>query len=111
MRIWHEDLIPLLCQKHLCAMWREGLGCLKIVHYEVDGGGYKNHPAVKEFMGNSILLIDRLQKVRAEMIKRGYHPKQLEFPSIVTSSSTYTPWQTLEEQIEVLQSKHCPCKL
>lgn len=40
MRIWHESLIPKLCQKHLCAMWREGLGCLKIVHYEVDGGGY-----------------------------------------------------------------------
>lgn len=111
MRIWHEDLIPKLCQKHLCAMWREGLGCYKIVTYQVDGGSYKNHPAVKEFMGYSLDLSRVLVKVREEMLKRGYHPKELELGNVFTSGDSYTPWQTLEEQIKVLQSKHCPCKL
>lgn len=92
-------------------MWREGLGCYKIVTYEVDGGGYKNHPAVKEFMGSSFKLAVVLTKVREEMLNRGYHPKELELGNVFTSNSSYTPWQTLEEQIEVLKSKGCNCKI
>lgn len=111
MRIWHEELIPKLCQKHLCAMWREGLGCLKIVQYMTDGGGYKNHPAVKEFMGDSYRLVQRLYLVRQEMLKRGYHPKELVHSNIFTSSNNYQPWQTLNEQIQVLKSKHCQCQV
>lgn len=117
MRIWHESLIPKLCRQHLLAMWREGLGCYKIVTGEVNGGSYRNHPAVKEFINHLDLLYDRLEKTRIEMLNRGYHPKELPetsdkfYPIGNFSYATYQPWQTLEQQIEVLQSKHCACKL
>jgi len=105
MRIWHEDLIPKLCQKHLCAMWREALGCYKIVTGEVDGGSYKNHPATKEFKNHSEFLWTRLFAVREEMLKRGYHPKKMpdiDFVKIrldnkFNKKPAYTPWQTLDQ--------------
>lgn len=114
MRIWHQDLIPKLCRQHLLAVWREGLGCYAIVTGKVDGGSYRNHPAVKEFDGNSLELFARLTLIRDEMLRRGYHPKDLpEIPEdhIFTSKQFYIPWQTLEEQIEVLKKKGCECRV
>lgn len=119
MRIWHEKLIPKLCRQHLLAMWREGLGCYKII--TEDKKGYRNHPAVKEFDNCPLELSRRLALVRMEMQSRGYNPKKLpwdESPngyeisthSSVTESS-YHPWQTLEEQIEVLKKKGCRCQI
>jgi len=113
MRIWHEQLIPCLCQKHLCAMWREGLGAYKII--TEDKKGYRNHPAVKEFKNYPARLHERLCLVREEMLKRGYHPKQLPEIDTVGFEVRYvaieTPWQTLEEQIEVLSNKNCKCNI
>lgn len=108
MRIWHQDLIPKLCRQHLLAMWREGLGCYKIVNGEVDGGSYKKHPAVREFSHAPQYLWVRLKKVREEMLRRGYHPKDL--PVYNFSPLSPTPWQTLEEQIAILKAKNCDCK-
>lgn len=130
MRIWHEELISKLCQKHLCAMWREGLGCYKIL-WE-NKSGYRNHPATKEFEGKIEQLWLRLHEVRSEMIERGYKPKDL--PSIysdklqafdrglgnyrhfgivgiINSHYEIKEWQTLEEQIEVLKLKGCDCRI
>ncbi len=108
MRIWHEKLIPLLCQKHLCAMWREGLGAYKIIIENKKG--YRNHPAVKEFENNPADLYERLRLVREEMLARGYHPKEL--PAIIVCKPGLTkPWQSLEEQIEVLRGKKCKCQI
>lgn len=111
MRIWHESLIPKLCQKHLCAMWREGLGAYKII--TENKTGYRNHPAVKEFENHRNLLWERLMLVRREMLTRGYNPKPLpDFLAIqdIFPPKEYKEWQTLEEQIEVLKSKNCNCK-
>lgn len=130
MRIWNEDLITKLCRQHLIAMWREGLGCYKII--TENKKGYRNHPAVKEFEGKTEQLWLRLHVVRSEMIYRGYKPKDL--PSINSKilrgsdngignhrhfsivglwNSHYNidDWQTLEEQIKVLKSKGCDCNL
>lgn len=119
MRIWHEELIPKLCRQHLLAVWREGLGAYKIVCGEVDGGGYKKHPAIKEFLQARTLLFDRLMIIREEMLKRGYKPKELPFngdryfPASEFEYAWYETyqWQTLEEQIEVLKSKGCNCQV
>lgn len=108
MRIWHEDLIPKLCQKHLCAMWREGLGMLSILTENKQG--YRNHPATKEFEGRPWALWVRLRKVREEMVKRGYKPKSLPLINGMSGPSNQL-WQTLEEQIEVLKSKKCRCNV
>lgn len=109
MRIWHEDLIPKLCQKHLCAMWREGLGCYKIIMENKIG--YKNHPATIEFSLSPDSLWNRLLLVRKEMLKRGYHPKEMPEKPFNKFDLGVTPWQTLEEQIEVLKLKNCKCKI
>lgn len=109
MRIWHEDLIPILCRQHLLAVWREGLGCWAIL--TEDKKGYRNHPAVKEFEGNTIILWDRLAKIHKEMVSRGYHPKRLPIPRGYIGANEYKPWQSLEEQIEVLKHKGCDCDL
>lgn len=110
MRIWHAELIPKLCQKHLCAMWREGLGAYKIIIENKKG--YRNHPAIKEFLNSPFTLAKRLLYVRNEMIKRGYHPKEVGFPlHEMWGMGECKEWQTLDEQIQVLKSKGCKCKI
>lgn len=112
MRIWHEELIPKLCRQHLLAVWREGLGCYKII--TENKNGYRNHPAVKEFENNHGELRLRLSSIRQEMISRGYKPKELPFPESGLTGNTfgkYEPWQTLDEQIEVLKLKGCNCRI
>jgi hypothetical protein len=107
MRIWHEELVPKLCQKHLCAVWREALGCYNIV--TSDKKGYRNHPATKEFLGRPHRLWYRLKLIRAEMLSRGYHPKDMPSLFVCAEESEYEPWQSLEEQIGVLRAKGCKC--
>lgn len=111
MRIWHEKLIPHLCQKHLCGLWREGLGCIQIVLNKKKG--YSNHPAVKEFQDAPLYLLDRMFKVRKEMLKRGYHPKELDvfILGAFGKKQHHHEWQTLEEQIEILKKKGCKCNI
>ena len=105
MRIWDKRLIPRLCQKHLCAMWRESLGAYSII---TEGkSGYRNHPATQEFINSPADLYDILSIVRDEMLKRGYHPKEL--PKKVNTRSTIKSWQNLKQQVEVLKNKKCKC--
>ncbi len=112
MRIWHEQLIPRLCRQHLLAMWREGLGAYSII---TNGKkGYRNHPALKEFEGCPNLLAQRLQAVRAEMLRRGYHPKEAPIPiqaELGAELERYHEWQSLEEQVERLKAKGCGCQV
>lgn len=109
MRIWHEQLIPLLCRQHLLACWREGLGAYKIITENMDIS-YARHPATLEFQNCPEILYQVLETLRQEMLARGYKPKEL-------PTRTYTgigkriPWQTLEQQIEVLKSKKCECRV
>ena len=108
MRIWHEKLIPKLCQKHLCAMWREGLGMFSILVNNKKS--YRNHPATIEFEQNVLELKNRLHAVRQEMLARGYHPKALPDGKMGCDGKV-KEWQTLEEQIEVLKGKGCKCNI
>ena len=94
-------------------MWREGLGAYKII--TENKSGYRNHPAIKEFEKCQGRLYLRLYKVREEMIARGYHPKELpvwqEFGNGIFYVPIEEPWQTLDEQIEILKAKGCKCKI
>lgn len=113
MRIWHPALIPHLCQKHLCAMWREGLGAYKIITENRTNLSYFKHPATQEFVNDISALWSRLYLVRQEMLKRGYHPKEM--PNFLSddpiSKSSTKQWQTLVEQINHLKTKQCQCQL
>jgi hypothetical protein len=101
MRIWHESLIPCLKRQHLIAMWREGLGCYKII--TENKKGYRTHPAVIEFEECPEILHEILHKVAAEAKKRGYNFKEL--PNLITFGGKRKPWQTLEEQKQLLLQK------
>lgn len=91
-------------------MWREGLGCLKII---AEGKkGYSNHPATLEFAQCPSALYDRLHKVRAEMLRRGYKPKELPRYLFISPRREHVrEWQTLAEQVERLRQKQCKCDL
>lgn len=109
MRIWHEQLIPKLCQKHLCGFWREALGAYKIItEFRTDLAYYK-HPATQEFVNCPEVLWNRLKLVREEALKRGYNFKEL--PKYVEFGGTVNEWQPLEEQIQILHNKGCNCKI
>jgi uncharacterized protein (TIGR02328 family) len=104
MRIWHEQLIPKLCQKHLCAMWREINGAMVIIIKNKKG--YSHHPAVKEFAYAPRALYKRMYQVREEMLFRGYHPKEM--PKLIFLGPLrehIQEWQNLEQQVEVLKNK------
>jgi hypothetical protein len=91
-------------------MWRETLGCFKII--TEDKKGYRNHPAVKEFEKNNYELFKRLCQVRKEMLNRGYHPKA--YPTIRVVDLTFgkvKQWQTLKQQKEILKAKQCKCNI
>ena len=79
-----------------------------------DKKAYRNHPATKEFENSIWHLWVRLGKVRNEMLKRKYHPKELmngSYYKIIYSNSMPKDWQTLEEQIAVLKGKKCECRI
>lgn len=112
MRIWHKNLIPSLCQKHICAMWREGLIC----YYGIleNKPSWKNHPARKEFENCPDKLYKRLCYVSEEMLKRGYHPNIKLLKEFNKTCKEPKEWQTLEQQIEILKEKsktikNCNC--
>jgi hypothetical protein len=112
MRIWHAQLIPKLCRPHLLAMWREGWAVYSII--TKNKMGYRNHPAVIEFRGCPNLLVLRLQAVRQEMLKRGYHPKEapvLDSSLLEQEALHYREWQTLDEQIAWIKTKGCQCQV
>lgn len=91
-------------------MWREILGAWEIISKHKKG--YANHPAVKEFELCPGALYDRLQFVREEMLARGYHPKEFYIENENKLIRCWPKeWQTLEEQIEILKSKGCKCKV
>lgn len=114
MRIWHQNLIPKLCRQHLLACWREGLGAYKII--TENKKGYRNHPAVKEFEKHHNILWIRLAVIRKEMLTRGWKPKEPPPKPLLQNSNTFKSyyrkqWQGLKQQIEVLKSKKCDCKI
>jgi hypothetical protein len=102
-------------------MWREGLGCYKIVTGEVDGGSYRNHPATKEFIESPGILWTLLAMTREEMLKRNWNPKSLpKKPYRKLSLNKFVEekvarqvnqWQSLAEQIAIIKAKGCNCKI
>lgn len=90
-------------------MWREGLGCYKII--TENKKGYRNHPAVKEFENASISLWFRLKRIQEEMFDRGYHPKEMPKLSLARGIENPKEWQTYNEQVEILKAKGCKCKV
>jgi len=97
-------------------MWREGLGAASII--VENKKGYRNHPATQEFIQAPQILLSRLSMLYLESKSRGYNFDVQKLEPLTEHASyyihlepIYKPWQTLEEQIKVLQSKGCACKV
>lgn len=89
-------------------MWREGLGCYKIITENMQVS-YAKHPATLEFKECPQILHRILGKVQGEMFCRGYHPKAL--PLKKQGNGKRKQWQTYEQQVEILKVKGCKCKV
>lgn len=109
MRVWHQDLIPKLCSRHLVAVHREARGAYKIITEKRTDLSYHKHPATQEFIECPEALHKRMQAVCDEADKRGYNFQRP--PELVVFGGEVKEWQSLEQQIEVLKSKNCKCNI
>jgi hypothetical protein len=113
MRIWAKSLDKILCKNHLVSEWRESLCVFSTIVNNKKG--YSNHPAMIEWKLCPDKLWDRMKLIREEMLRRGYHPKELP-PRPADTIFMPIPWQSLSEQIERLKEKRqtiksCKCKI
>lgn len=112
MRIWDIPCLKL-CNKHLLGEHRE-LHCIWTFITTDRGGSYKKHPETLRWFGKQKALIIRHKEQIQEMKNRGFkHKSDLPFNSETTCSKAVQneQWQTLKEQIEIIKSKGCDCKL
>lgn len=110
MRVW--DLPPgILCRQHLLGEHRE-IHCIFNVILR-GRKGYCNHPEIKRWVGKLGALKNRHDLVVQEMKKRGYgHYSNIDLTEEKTGIFLQTKFvNTIPEQISILRSKGCACKL
>jgi hypothetical protein len=106
MRIWDID-VSLLCRNHLLGEHRE-LHCIWSIITQ-NKKGYSNHPEVMRWKNNLGGLLKRHKSQIEEMKKRGYkHNSILDGNVIEGDYYLITP---INEQIKLLKSKGCNCKI
>ncbi len=109
MRIW--DVSPkILCRQHLLGEHRE-LHALWTIISE-NKKGYSRHPETLRWYGKLHALFLRHEKLVSEMEKRGYHhqsPLDKKFATGDSLQKTYV--NNPKEQLEILKSKNCECKV
>lgn len=113
MRVW--DIDPsLLCRGHLLGEHREIHAIWTIL--TEDREGYREHPEVKRWRGHLRALSERHRQDVHEMEKRGWtgHASPLDERKVLDPSADHgrpEPITPLEEQLEILAEKDCPCPL
>jgi len=70
MRLWSQELIPLLNRQHILAQWREVIAMLG------NGWGKKHSTIEYAFNYPESYLVAYGSIVFAEMVRRGYHPNK-----------------------------------
>jgi len=109
MRIW--DIKPeLLCRKHLLGEHAELHALWSIL--TKGKKGYAAHPETMRWRGKLGALFNRHEKQVKEMKRRGYkHNSPLE-KKLATGKSRQTEYvDSPTEQIRLLRSKSCACKI
>ena len=112
MRIWD---IPCkkLCDKHLLGEHRE-LHAIWVYLTTSRGASYKKHPETLRWENNTNGLIKRHREQVKEFKSRGWqHASPLPFKSFRTkiTSSKKRCINSIPEQIKILKSKSCKCKI
>lgn len=109
MRIW--DIPPSqLCKKHLSGEHLELHAIYSILSF--DKKGYRNHPETKRWEGKLAALYLRHEQQVLEMEKRGWKHNSPLDKKYATGKKVQDQFvHTVPEQIEILKSKHCECKI
>lgn len=109
MRIW--DVYPtILCRQHLLGEHRELHALWKII--SENKKGYSRHPETLRWYGKLKALFLRHEELVVEMNKRGYkHSSPLDKKLAKGESLQQIYIHTKDEQIKILRSKNCECKV
>lgn len=110
MRIW--DLDPsLLCRQHLLGEHRELHGLWNILMH--NKRGYRQHPETKRWVDRQWALRQRHEALSVEIMRRGFqHHSPLPFlPSFIAQVVQDQFVHTIEEQVQILRSKGCGCRV
>lgn len=110
MRIWDQVPPTDLCDQHLLAQWREGLGLWSILT-DPTKTGYRNHPETKRWSGHLSSLATVLVETSFAMLVRGWNPKPVPERAVeesFTSLHCPDPW---DDQLAALRAKGCACKV
>lgn len=109
MRIW--DLPPRkLCKNHLLGEHRELHAIWNILTKKKKG--YSKHPEVLRWKGKLKALYLRHEKIVKEMLRRGWkHKSPLDKKFARGKIKQQDFWQNKKEQIKILKSKRCSCKI
>jgi hypothetical protein len=107
MRIW--DISPsLLCRQHLLGEHRELHAVWSVITKKKKG--YSKHPETIRWIGKLKALYIRHKALVIEMKKRGYtHRSNLSAQLAIGKGKQDVFINTINEQIEILKKKNCPC--
>lgn len=111
MRIW--DVEPChLCNKHLVAEHRELHGLWNILTIHQGVGGYSHHPETKRWVNKQKALYLRHEALVEEFKKRNFnHSSPLDKKHATGALRQDVFLQTIEEQIIILNTKPCQCRI
>ena len=109
MRIW--DVAPeKLCRSHLLGEHSELHGIWTIITQ--DRRGFAHHPEVLRWQGKLKALYLKHQEIVAEMARRGYQHNSPLDPELATGAETQDTFvDSIEEQVRILRSKGCECRV
>ncbi|MBU0497758.1 MAG: pyrimidine dimer DNA glycosylase/endonuclease V [Candidatus Thermoplasmatota archaeon] len=109
MRIW-DISTKKLCNRHLLGEHSELHAIWSII--TKDKKGFANHPETTRWQGKLKALYLRHEKIVQEMKKRGfYHKSPLNGDFAIGQSVQKDLIDSIEDQISLLRSKKCKCKV
>lgn len=116
MKIWHEDIVPKLCKRHLSLAYRDAASVYEIV---VEKKRHQYDKAnVAEFKNCPMEIAFRLYVIHDELHKRGvnlglppfpFDISDVPFTQAIREGKIYVPWQTKKNQEFILKHKCKSC--
>lgn len=109
MRVW--DIEPSkLCRKHLLGEHREIHAMWSVI--TKNKKGYSNHPETIRWKGKLNALYIRHEKIAIEMKTRGYnHKSELDKRNAQGKKYQDVFVDSILEQVQILKSRKCDCKV
>ena len=109
MRVW--DLSPAkLCRYHLLGEHGEIHAIWSVITKKKKG--YQHHPEVKRWQAKLKALYQRHELLVKELARRGYHHQSFLDAELAKGKAIQDEFiDSLQEQIRIIRSKNCLCKV